>query len=173
VRTAEKTLESGSGLGTEGLAELYERHVGRAVALARLVTGDDGLAEDVAHEAFIRAAGRFSHLRKPDAFDAYLRRAVLNECRARFRHSRVERRWLRRQDPRGAVEPAFDPSTRDEVWVALERLPWRQRAAVVLRFYEDLSVAQTGDVLGCSTRAAEALIARGLTAMRDVLGEER
>jgi RNA polymerase sigma-70 factor (sigma-E family) len=155
------------------LTELYQRHVGRAVALARLLTGDDHAAEDIAHEAFIRSAGRFSYLRKPEAFDAYLRRTVVNLCRARFRRARVEREWLHRQDPREQIAtPAFDPDIRDQLWHAVERLPRRQRAAVVLRFYEDLSFGQTGEVLHCSGRAAEALVARALASLREAIKEE-
>ena len=157
------------------LAELYERHVGRAVALARLLTGDPHLAEDVAHEAFIRVVGRFAHLRNADAFDAYLRRTVVNLCHARFRRLRVERAWLRRQNVTDVGErPAFDPAERDLVWGAIQRLPFRQRGAVVLRYYEGLSVAETGAVLGCSTRAASSLLVRALASLRQSLeGEER
>jgi RNA polymerase sigma factor (sigma-70 family) len=155
------------------LAELYQRHVGRAAALARLLTADDKAAEDLAHEAFIRSVSRFAHLRRPDAFDAYLRRTVLNMCRTRFRRTRVEREWLRRQDPREqVVRPAFDPDVRDQLWRAVERLPWRQRAAVALRYYEDLSLAQIGEVLRCSDRAAEALVARALVTLRETIREE-
>jgi RNA polymerase sigma factor (sigma-70 family) len=155
------------------LAELYQRHVGRAAALARLLTAEDQAAEDLAHEAFIRCVSRFAHLRRPDAFDAYLRRTVVNLCRTRFRRARVEREWLRRQDLREQVErPAFDPDVRDQLWRAVERLPWRQRAAVALRYYEDLSLAQIGEVLRCSDRAAEALVARALVTLRETIREE-
>jgi RNA polymerase sigma-70 factor (sigma-E family) len=149
------------------LAELYERHVGKAVGLARLLTGDPEAAEDLAHEAFLRVAGRFGHLRHSEAFEPYLQRTVVNLCRARFRRLRVERAWLRRQ-PRD--EPparlAYDPDDRAAVWRALERLPYRQRAAIVLRYYEDLSVEQTGEALGCSTRAANSLLARAMAELR-------
>lgn len=155
------------------LAELYERHVGRSVGLARLLTGDRDVAEDLAHEAFLRVAGRFRHLRAPGAFESYLRRTVVNLCRARFRRLRVERAWLRRQ-PRNEplAHPAYDPDDRQAVWHALERLPYRQRAAIVLRYYEDLSVGQTGDVLRCSTRAANSLLARAMATLRKELPEE-
>jgi RNA polymerase sigma factor (sigma-70 family) len=155
------------------LAELYVRHVARAVGLARLLTGDDRAAEDIAHEAFVRVAGRFRNLRRPDAFDAYLRRTVVNLCRARFRRLRVEREWLRRQDRREpAVGPTGDVHERDLVWRAVLGLPWRQRAAVVLRYYEDLSVAQTAETLRCSRRAADALISRALATLRNEISKE-
>ncbi|MGH2673926.1 MAG: RNA polymerase sigma factor [Actinomycetota bacterium] len=155
------------------LAELYERHVGRAAGLARLLTGDREAAEDLAHEAFLRVAGRFGHLRGPEVFEAYLRRTVVNLCRARLRRLRLERAWLRRQ-PRGepVARPAYDPDVREEVWSAVRRLPYRQRAAVVLRFYEDLSVEQTGEALRCSTRASRSLLTRALATLRRELTKE-
>ena len=156
------------------LAELYEWHVGRAVGLARVLTGDPQVAEDVAHDAFVRVAGHFAHLRNPDAFDAYLRRAVVNLCHARWRRLRLERAWERRQAPRDEPAPAqYDSHERDAVWRAIERLPYRQRAAIVLRYYEDLAVGSVADVLGCSTRAARSLLARAMATLRETLEEER
>jgi RNA polymerase sigma-70 factor (sigma-E family) len=155
------------------LATLYQQHVGRAVSLARLLTGDDHLAEDVAQEAFIRTAGRFAHLRQPDAFAGYLRRTVVNLCRARFRRLRVERDWLRRQKhEEPAAPPAFDPEDRMVMWRAIEDLPWRQRAAVVLRFYEDMSQAEIAELLRCSVGAVESLLSRAMTALRSTVTEE-
>lgn len=170
VRTAE---DARAEAGAQSLSDLYERHIGRAIALARLLAGDDHVAEDLAEEAFIRAAGRFAHLRRPEAFGAYLRRTLVNLCRAHFRRLRVEREWLRRQDRREPTErAAFDPEDRDVVWQAIEDLPWRQRAAIVLRYYEDLSVAQTADVLRCSPAAAESLLSRGIASLRVVLRKQ-
>jgi RNA polymerase sigma-70 factor (sigma-E family) len=155
------------------LSALYEEHVGRAVALARLLTGDDHAAEDVAQEAFIRTAGRFAHLRRPEAFGAYLRRTVVNLCRARFRRARIEREWLRRQDRREAVtRPAFDPDDRVTIWDAIESLPWRQRAAIVLRYYEDLPQAEIAELLRCSVGATESLLSRAMATLRATIAEE-
>lgn len=160
------------GTSRLGLAELYEQHVGSAVRLARLLTGDDAAAEDVAHEAFIRTAGRFAHLRRPEAFGAYLRTAVVNECRMRFRRMRVERAWLHRQPVRPAPMLPPDVETRSAIWDAVTRLPWRQRAALVLRYYEDLPVEQVATSLRCSPRAATGLIVRGLAHLRVALPTE-
>ena len=102
VDTAERASRA-EAHGASGLAALYQRHVGRPVALARLLTGDPELAEDLAHDAFVRVAGRFGHLRQPDRFDAYLRRTVVNLSKAHFRRLRIERDWLRRQRPQGEV----------------------------------------------------------------------
>jgi RNA polymerase sigma-70 factor (sigma-E family) len=155
------------------LTVLYEEHIRRAITLARLLTGDDQVAEDVAQEAFVRSAGRFAHLRQPDAFPAYLRRTVVNLCRARFRRQRLERDWLRRQDRREpASHPSFDPDERAIVWGAIQSLPWRQRAAIVLRYYEDLQQSEIADLLGCSVRATESLLSRAITTLRSTMTEE-
>ena len=155
------------------LAVLYEEYVGRATTLARLLTGDDHVAEDVAQEAFIRTAGRFAHLRRPDAFSAYLRRTVVNLCRARFRRQRLERDWLRRQDRRETASyPSFDPDERAIVWGAIASLPWRQRAAIVLRYYEDLPQSEIAELLSCSVGATESLLSRAITTLRAAMTEE-
>jgi len=169
VRTAETLLGSTSSR----LGRLYEAHVGRAVALARLLTGDDQLAEDIAHDAFIRAAGRFADLRRPEAFNAYLRKAVVNECRARWRRRHLERDWVRRQPQADPVAvPTFDPDERAVVWQVISALPWRQRAAVALRFYEDLSNGDVAELLHCSIGAVESLLSRAMVTLRDAMNEE-
>lgn len=155
------------------LTVLYEQHVGRATTLARLLTGDDHVAEDVAQEAFVRTAGRFAHLRQPDAFATYLRRTVVNLCRERFRRQRLERNWLRRQDRREpASRPSFDPDDRAIVWDAIESLPWRQRAAIVLRYYGDLPQSEIARLLDCSVGATESLLSRAITTLRATMTEE-
>src|SRR6266496_825109 len=70
---------------SDALGALYLRSAGRAEALARALTGDPHLAQDIAQDAFIRVAGRFGHLRQPDAFESYLQKAVVNLCHSHFR----------------------------------------------------------------------------------------
>lgn len=156
---------------TEGrLADLYARHAPDATRLAYLLTGDAALAQDLVQEAFIRLGGRFLHLRRPDAFEAYLRRTVVNLVRMHFRRRRVERAWLQREAalPR---EPSSHPDLgeRAELREALLRLPERQRTAVVLRFYLDLSERQTAAVLGCRPGTAASLVSRALARLRSDL----
>ncbi len=94
-------LEGMTSMPASRLAGLYEEHVGRAVALATLLTGDRAIAEDIAHDAFLRVAGRFRDLRDPGAFGPYLRTTVVNMCRARARRLDRERILLRIADPIG------------------------------------------------------------------------
>src|SRR5207247_2982938 len=77
------------------MAELYTRYVPAAIRLAYLLEGDRNRAEDLAHDAFVRCVGRFAYLRAQTAFDAYLRRSVVNLHTSRIRRRYVERAWLR------------------------------------------------------------------------------
>jgi RNA polymerase sigma-70 factor (sigma-E family) len=156
--------------GTEGgrLAELYEVHAPDAARLAYLLTGDRALAEDLVHEAFVRMFGRFRDLRNPDAFGAYLRTTVVNLARSHFRRRRVERTYLERQG-RGPEPPPPDVDGREELWQALRRLRPRQRAAIVLRYYEDLTEAETAEILGCAVGTVKSLVSRGIDHLRGEL----
>jgi RNA polymerase sigma-70 factor (sigma-E family) len=155
----------------ERLADLHMAHFRRAASLSYLLTGDWASAEDLAQDAFIRAASRFNHLRAPDRFDAYLRRTIVNLHTSRLRHRRVERTYLESANSQ-AERYTFQPDVegRDEVMQALRRLPIRQRAAIVLRYCEDLSLSQVADALGCSEPAAKNLIVRGLSGLRQEFG---
>jgi RNA polymerase sigma-70 factor (sigma-E family) len=148
------------------LAELYLRHVAGAVRLARLLSGDPDAAEDIAHEAFIRTAGRLTRLRDDTVFDAYLRRTVVNLCRARHRRVAIEQRYLRREVERPLEPDRSRTEDRDVLWTALRELPERQRAAVVLRYYEDLDEEQVADILRCSPRAVNSLVSRAMATLR-------
>lgn len=165
-----ETLEGVASMPTSRLAGLYEEHVGRAVALATLLTGDRYIAEDIAHDAFLRVAGRFGELRDPAAFGAYLRTTVVNLCRARVRRLERERTLLRRHTEPGVMEPDTSADDRDQVWSSIKGLPYRQRAALVLRYWEDLSEGQIGEILRCSPRAVNALLSRAKEQLRDNIG---
>src|SRR4051794_2954796 len=150
------------------MAELYTRYVPGGIRLAYLLTGDRHQAEDLTHEAFVRCVGRFQHLRAHTAFDAYLRRAIVNLHTSGLRRRTTEREWLRREGPRAAttVSTQRDVGEREDLWRALSTLPSRQRAALVLRYYEDLSERDAAEALGCSLAALKSLVARGSQALR-------
>jgi RNA polymerase sigma-70 factor (sigma-E family) len=154
------------------LAELYERHASEALRLAYLLCGDAALAEDLVQDAFVRLAGRLLHVRNPGGFHAYLRTTIVNLTRSHFRRRAIERRFIERHSEPGPVD-APDLSDRDRMQRALMELPLRQRTAVVLRYFEDLSEAQTADLMHCRTAAAKSLVSRGITTLRSTLGEER
>ncbi len=155
------------------LEDLYVRNAPGALRLAYFLTGNRELAEDLMQEAFVRVAGRFRHLRMPDAFDAYLRRTIVNLFTSQLRRSKVERAYVERHgaEPAPTKDPS-DPAARDDLWRALQTLPERQRAAIVLRYYEDLSEHQSAEVMHCSAGALNQLVVRGMTALRAQIGDE-
>lgn len=160
---------AGEGVEHGSLAELYVAYAPDAVRLAFLLTGDRALAEDLVQDAFARLIGRLRHLRDPNAFGAYLRRTIVNLATSHFRHRRVERAYLERV----ATAPAAAANTNDDLDEAMHavllRLPERQRAAIVLRFYEDLSDVQTAEILRCSPGTVRSLVTRGMKTLRQAL----
>jgi RNA polymerase sigma-70 factor (sigma-E family) len=160
TRGREETVAAGGRL--DGL---YRQHASDAVRVAYLLTGDRALAEDITQEAFIRMFGRFRDLRNPDSFQWYLRKTVLNLVRSHFRHTRVEREFVERQ-PAAAPMESPDLGARDEMWTALQELPERHRTAIVLRYYEDLSEAQTADLMNCPVGTVKSLVSRGIERLR-------
>ena len=155
-----------------GLEELYRRNVDEAVRLAVLLTGDRSLAEDLAQDAFVRVLGRFHDLRNRDAFWWYLRRTIVNLANSHFRRRRVERAWLERQRPHTAAPSGYDVEERERVLAALMTLRPEQRAAVVLRYYEDLSEADTAEALGRPIGTVKSMVSRGMDRLREELGDD-
>ena len=153
------------------MADLYVAHMPAAIRLAFVLTGSRDDAEDLAQEAFIRTAGRFADLRNRDAFPAYLRRAVVNASKMRYRRRAVATRHEPIVWP-GELQatPTLGIEERDRLARALLTLPERQRAALALRFYCDLSEAETADILGCRRGTVKSLVSRGVEAMRTALG---
>lgn len=148
---------------------------GSSTALLRtayLLTGDRGHAEDLLQTALLRTARHWPRVR--DAPDAYVRRVLVNLSRDRIR------RLLRR--PRetplppapglaGATVPHDRIVVRRTVTEALAQLPMRQRQVVVFRYFEDLTVEQTADLLGCSTGTVKSYAHRALNRLRELLAD--
>ena len=157
------------------MGELYAYHAPRAMRLAFLLTGSLAAAEDLVQDAFIRVVAKSPRLREEDAFGAYLRTTIVNLHTSLLRRRKVERRYLAAEAARPTVvHAAADIDLRAEMWSKLQALPARQRAALVLRYYEDLPGKQVAECLGCSHAAARTLISRGLDALRiEMRGEER
>ncbi|HVL88829.1 MAG TPA: sigma-70 family RNA polymerase sigma factor [Actinomycetota bacterium] len=164
---AESSLETGESL--RRLERLYVRHAGPAIRLAYLLCGDRHLAEDLVQDAFVRLAGRFADLRDADAFQAYLRRTVINQAKMHGRRRNLERRRLEELSTRPAPHATDTDSVADRATLraALLALPYRQRAAIVLRYYADLSEAQAAEALGCGPAALRSLVARGMQTLRE------
>lgn len=138
---------------TDGVAELYRQEYAPMVRLAHLITGSNEVAEDIVQESFVKMYRNWDRAAQPGA---YLRMVVVNGCRTWHRRRRLERERM----PRPAPE-AVEPESR-ELLDALARLGLRQRTALVLRFYADLSEADVARALGCRPGTAKSLVHRGL-----------
>lgn len=148
------------------LGELYLRYAPEGIRLAYLLTADRTLAEDLVQEAFAHVVGRFGHLRYPDAFGSYLRRTIVNLSHSHFRRLKVERAYLDTLARTPSTPTNPNEELDEAMYAALLRLPERQRVALVLRFYEDLSDVQTADALGCPPGTVRSLVARGMKTLR-------
>ena len=142
--------------------ELVEAYAGQRLGLVRLaylVTGDRDAAEEVVQEAFVSTMRAWQTVREPGP---YVRRAVVNASRSWLRRRSLERRHA--ESPADSTGPA--PSAPDELWDVLARLNERQRAAIVLRYYEGLPDAEIATMLGCREATVRTTIHRALAALR-------
>src|SRR5688500_3854910 len=92
-----RTTVTADDTSLSGLEERYVQHAPAALRLAHFLTGDPEAARDLVQDAFVRMAGRFRHLRQPDAFDTYLRRTIVNLHASGLRRRRAERSSLARE----------------------------------------------------------------------------
>jgi RNA polymerase sigma-70 factor (sigma-E family) len=143
---------------------------GRRAALLRtayLLTGDRGQAEDLLQTALVKTYVSWDRIRDKNAVDAYVRQVMATTAVSWWR-----RRWRGERpsddvpDARHDADPAVDHAERDAMWRLLGRLTAKQRAVLVLRFYEDLSEAQIARTLGMSAGSVKSHASRALAAMR-------
>lgn len=157
----------------DGYGELFARTQVRLVRLAFLLCGDQRRAEDAVAEAFARVYPRWRRGGLDDA-DAYLRRAVVNQLRSGWRRLLVERRHASAVsgDDRGQLADADASADREQMLWALAQLSPRQRAAIVLRFYEGMKETEVAEALGVPLGTVKSTVSRGLDHLRELLGEE-
>ncbi|QIK77062.1 SigE family RNA polymerase sigma factor [Nocardioides piscis] len=136
---------------------------------AYLLLGDRGLAEDLAQTALVKTYAAWSRIDDRAAAPAYARRTLVNTASSWFR----KKGWRNELPTTSLPESSYasDPSTRPAVIDALRELPPRQRAVVVLRYYDDLSVAETAEVLGCSTGTVKSQTFQAFAKLRVLLGD--
>lgn len=155
--------ESRPGLESlEDLAVLFEELMPGLVRLAHLLTGSLPLAEEAVQDAFVAVYQRRAKVQKPEQ---YLRRVVVNNCHSRTRRRGVEKKKLQivaSQSSHADWQPEVD-----EVWELLSELSARQRAALVLRFYEDLTVPAIAEVMRVRPGTVKSLIHRGLAQLKE------
>lgn len=159
--------------GADDFDAWADARVPALLRFAYLVTGSRAEAEDAVQAALERALPRWGRIARADDPDAYVRRMVVNA------HVSLWRRTGRRESPvpvvalTEAADPAEQVAARDAVRRVCDTLPRKQRAAVVLRFYEDRDYADIAAVLGCSEATARSHVHRALEALRRRLADDR
>lgn len=136
---------------------------------AQLVAGDAATGEDLLQIALARAYLKWSKISASGEHPlGYVRRIIVNENASLWR-----RAWKRRERSTGSVPEAgtVDPTSIDTTWEMVQALPSRQRAAVALRYYADLSVNETAEIMGCSVGAVKTHTARALQKLRETLAD--
>jgi RNA polymerase sigma-70 factor (ECF subfamily) len=151
--------------------QLYDRYAGQIYRYVRARVRDDGLAEDITAEVFLSALRHINGYQDQGRpFSCWLYRIAVNAVAS---HYRSQRSQLSLDDHLDLVSPVLDPL--DEVvgrerlrtiWEAVDRLPAQQRAAMILKFSEDMTMEEVGAVLGKSQAAAKLLIYRAMQRLR-------
>jgi RNA polymerase sigma-70 factor (sigma-E family) len=141
---------------------------------AAALSGDPALAEDMVQEALFRAQRRWRRVAGMDRPDLYVRRIVLNEYLG-WRRRRVSRDVSMPADAVDRIAPAAQDGAgtrgdQDAVRRALAQLPRQQRAVLVLRYFEGLSVLEIAEVLGCGSGTVRSHASRGIASLRASLG---
>lgn len=154
----------------DAVTQLYAVHYRSLVRLAALLLRDTAVAEEVVQDAFVAMHGRWARLRDPDKALAYLRQSVVNGARSAIRRRGVAQRYLPRLSLPATVPSAehgaLDRLEHEAVVAALQQLPVRQREALVLRYYADLSEADIAATMGISRGAVKSHASRGMAALR-------
>ena len=149
----------------------------RLYRTAYLMTGNAQDAEDAVQSALATVVERWSTIRRTDDPGVYARRVLATGTYRRTGRRRMERQRLllvgRREQTRATVgDPTDDLARRDALCTALQALPPRMRASVVLRFYADLSEREVAEVLGCSVGTVKSQTAKALARLRTDVDEE-
>ena len=156
----------------EAFGDLVDRHRQTAWRMAYRMLGDAAEAEDAAQQAFLKIFEAAERYEPTAAFKTYLNRVVTRHCLDRIEKKKpvyVDELPPRPDEGRGPGARLEVRQKRQKIGEAIEALPPRQRAAVVLYHFEGLSYAEVADSLGCSTKAVERLLARGRGALADEL----
>jgi RNA polymerase sigma-70 factor (sigma-E family) len=149
--------------------EFREFMLSRWPTLVRLgygLTGDRYLAEDLAQTALARIHDSWSRVRRAEDPDAYARRVLINVNHSRQRKRRISEQTGEQVPDVAVPDPSALIDQRSVLVAALMQLPTRQRAVIVLRYWDDLTEAQIADILGCSTGAVKSHASRALARLR-------
>ena len=157
-----------------GFAGFVREHTAVLLRTAYLMTGNAQAAEELVQDTFVRLYPKWDKVESAEVPIAYVRRAMTNGY-INFQRRAARREYAyedvpERLDERDAFGQLAD---RDQIWAGLRALPERQRAALVLRFFEDLSDEESAAALDCRVGTVRSLISRGLSTLREQMGTPR
>jgi len=163
-----EVIERGdAGRAMHDFASFYDDQFLSMVRLATMTIGQPDVARDIVQDAFVGLHDRWSVVEFPKA---YVRRSVINGCRSRARRERI-RRPLTRNTP--GLDPGDRPVEQvvDEMTDVLAALSVRERAAIILKFYEQRSEAEIAEMIGCRPGSVGPMVSRALAKLRSELGD--
>lgn len=161
---------------TRELAAVFYDQYPRLWAVAFGMLGDAHLAEEAVMDAFGNAFSSWSRIRNAEHPHAYLRKIVLNVCRGKLRRRAIEHRVNALVHGRSERDPvagwnAPESDARVDIWNALSHLPARQRACVVLRYFDDMTDVQVAETLDCSVGTVKSHLSRARRTLAGLLDE--
>jgi RNA polymerase sigma-70 factor (sigma-E family) len=135
--------------------------------MAYMLTGSRADAEDLLQTALAKTYLSWERIRDREALDGYVRRVMVNTQTSWWRRRKVDEYATEEMPERPGRDATADLDLHDALWTALATLPKRQRAMIVLRYYEDLSEAETARVMGVSVGTVKSTTSRALTKLRE------
>ena len=150
-------------------AEFVAARSGALHRAAYLMVGERQLAQDLLQEALTKTYVAWPTLRDPGNAEAYTRRVITTTAISWYRRRSWQERPTDTVPDTSTGDRTDDVARREWVWTALQALPPRQRAAIVLRYYEDLTEAQTAAALGCAVGTVKSQVHAGLASLRKTL----
>ena len=156
----------------EAFADFVAARSGALHRAAYLMVGDAQLAQDLVQEALTKTYVAWPRLRDPSRVEAYTRKAITTTAIGWFRKKSWGERTVETMPDGGQAGHADDVDQRAWLWQALQELPVRQRAAIVLRYYEDLHDSSIAELLGCSPVTVRTQVKRALATLRAQVGAD-
>ncbi len=170
------SAEAGTGVGMADRAKRRDDDfsaylAARQASLLRtayLLTGDRHSAEDLVQTAFAKLYLAWDRVQDRDSVDGYVRRILVNENNSVWRRAWRRREFATDEVPEGApTHDTYDDGRGAALWDIVQTLPPKARAVLVLRYYEELSEAETADLLGISVGTVKSQTSRALAALRE------
>jgi len=171
ARTPERSTARESQSRTLSFDSFYRAELKRVVAVVFALTGSRPVAEDMAHDAFLKAHRRWEEVSTYDHPGAWVRKVATNLALSGFRRLGAERKALARLGP--SAELTFDLEPADaEFWQAVRELPKRQAQVIALFYLEDRTVREVADILEMAEGTVRTQLHRGRKALAKKLGAE-